>query len=263
MDCADQLKTAVIGGTGLDDAAQQLQGCVRDVETVYGCVSLMQCAANETSYWFLARHGLQHNTPPHLINYRAQIAGLKAVGVERIIGVCSVGSLDYQLPPGSLVVLTDFIDMTRRHTHTFWNPQSKVWHSDFTQPYCAHISGILLECCRRMGFPPTTAVYAGVDGPRYETPAEVRLYASWGAQVVGMTNVPEAILAREAGLCYGALGVVTNFAAGLTSKPQSHDEVKACFASLSEQVLQVVSQAVDQLSSSLQTSCSCRYASLI
>ncbi|MGB9619754.1 MAG: MTAP family purine nucleoside phosphorylase, partial [Armatimonadota bacterium] len=199
------MRIGVIGGTGVDELPELTRGRVVQVATRFGSAVLVETQFAGAELVFVPRHGPDHSVPPSLVNYRAQTAALKKTGVRRVIGVCAVGSLTSDLPPGSFAVLVDFIDLTKRRVSTFFDePGQPVAHTDFTQPYCPELSKALVEACgaRAVQFEPR-AIYAGVEGPRYETPAEVKLYASWGAHVVGMTNVPEVVLAREAGLCYG------------------------------------------------------------
>lgn len=245
---ADCAKVAVIGGTGLDEMPGFTSGDTIEVVTRFGREHVVLCSLGKLGLLFLPRHGIRHSTPPHSINYRAQIAGLKKLGVERILGVCSVGSLKHDLAPGSLAVLGDFIDFTRRRANTFFDDAGELAHTDFSQPYCPELSRVLAESCRENGEDCRSGVvYVGVDGPRYETPAEVRLFATWGGEVVGMTNVPEAILAREAGMCYGALAVVTNLACGLDQGPLSHDEVRGAVAASQDLLCAVLTSALQRM----------------
>jgi 5'-methylthioadenosine phosphorylase len=245
-DCA---RVAIIGGTGLDEMPGFVSGDTLEVTTRFGSEQVIRCS--------LPRHGVRHSTPPHTINYRAQIAGLKKLGVESVVGVCSVGSLRPDLRPGSLAVLGDLIDFTKRRADTFFEAGEGVTHTDFSHTYCPEVSAALVEACRQSGLAfKVDAVYVGVEGPRYETPAEVRLFASWGGDVVGMTNVPEAILAREAGLCYGALAVVTNLATGLESGPLSHDDVREAVGESMERLFAVLTLAAPMAGG--PRACSCR-----
>lgn len=242
-------RLAVIGGTGLDEMPELASGQLMDVTTHYGVSQVLRCAIEGQRFLFVLRHGLGHTTPPHAINYRAETAGLKDLGVEKVIGLCSVGSLTEELQPGAFAVLGDFIDLTRRGPVTFFD-EREVVHTDFSRPYCPQVSEVLAQACRAEGVPHREhVVYVGVDGPRYETPAEVRLYASWGGQVVGMTNVPEAILAREAGICYGALAVVTNLAAGLSEGPLRHDDVRQAALTLRQPLMRLLAHSLRALES--------------
>jgi 5'-methylthioadenosine phosphorylase len=160
--------------------------------------------------------------------------------------------------PGTAAVLTDFIDFTRRGPITFFDESApKVVHTDFSEPYCPEVSAALLTGCEANGLEVTTpCTYLCADGPRYETPAEISMFRSWGADVVGMTNAPEAILCREKGLCYGAIAVITNFAAGISPTPLSHAEVIAVMKSVEDKLAAAILTAVKALSE--DSSCNCR-----
>jgi 5'-methylthioadenosine phosphorylase len=186
------------------------------------------------------------------------MAALRKIGADAVIGVCAVGSLRTDLLPGSFAVLSDFIDLTKRRQDTFFDSeQEPVVHTDFTHPYCPAVSEALVQSCGRIGVScEPRAVYVGVEGPRYESPAEIGLYSSWGGDVIGMTNLPEAVLAREAGLCYGAIAVVTNFAAGISPTPLDHSEVRSAMALASEKLRGLLTHAVAAIPE--QRDCSCR-----
>ncbi len=248
---------AVIGGTGLDELLVLESSRTQRVTTRFGSADVIIGSLDGTELVFIPRHGLDHSVPPSLINYRAQIAGLKSLGVRRAIGVAAVGSLRPELCSGSFAVLGDFIDLTKRRIDTFFDePGMAVMHTDLTEPYCPEVSAALAQACTDEGVRfQQDAVYVGVEGPRYETPAEVRLYASWGGHVVGMTNVPEVVLAREAGLCYGAIAVVSNLACGLSPAPLAHDEVRAAVAQSCSSLMRIIQRALRHLPSTQQCSC--------
>ena len=218
---------AVIGGTGFyqPDLLQSLQEV--EVNTPYGTVQFQQLHYQGKDVLFLPRHGKGHHLPPHRINYRANIAALRELKVKYVLSTTAVGSLRQEIPRGMLVVIDQFIDLTKYREHTFYDGiGGEVVHTDFTEPYCTHLRRQLCDVLtsKRISFK-NKGTYVCTEGPRYETPAEVRAYAAWGGDVVGMTNVPEVTLAREAGLCYASLSLVTNYAAGLSSQPLTHQEV--------------------------------------
>lgn len=248
---------AVIGGTGIDEMQGIASGRRSVVSTAFGDTTVVDGEIGGKAVVFVPRHGPTHSVPPALINSRSQIAALKMIGVESVIGVSAVGSLTAALQPGSLAVLGDFIDLTRRRERTFFDrPTGPVVHTDLSRPYCPRVSGVLARACEAATSDfKTDAVYLGVDGPRYETPAEVRLYASWGAHVIGMTNVPEVVLAREAGLCYGAVAVITNLASGLSPTPLNHDEVRAAVLSAAASLRAVLEASISLLPG--ETGCDC------
>lgn len=251
------MKYAIIGGTGIDEMPEFAAGTTLNIKTRFGEATLIEGKINSNILYFLPRHGCGHNTSPSQINYRAQIAALKSLNVSSVVGVCAVGSLRTDIEPGSMVVFSDFIDMTRRRITSFFDePGEPLVHTDFTTPYCPWISQAIVEACEAVGVDfHSKGVYLGVDGPRYETPAEVKLYATWGGDVVGMTNVPEVILAREAGICYGAIGIATNLACGLGMTPLSHDDVRAAVANAQEHLSAVLHKSITNLAGDGNCTC--------
>ena len=220
---------AIIGGTGFGDALAA--GVPEVADTEYGAASLTRTVlADDLTVLFLARHGAGHSLPPHRINHRANIAALRDLNAEAVFATTAVGSLRPEIAPGDFVVLDDFLDVTKGEIVTFFSEPGQVKHTDFVHPYDPGLRGILLET-----LPPALAAcvhshgtYLCTSGPRYETPAEVGLFASWGGSVVGMTGAPEAVLCREAGLRYAGVALVTNYGTGLvTETPLSHAEVEA------------------------------------
>ncbi|HAI21156.1 MAG TPA: 5'-methylthioadenosine phosphorylase [Clostridiales bacterium UBA8153] len=211
---------AVIGGTGFHEG---IAGVTREVDTPYGPVQLWH--DHTTQLWFVPRHGPGHRVPPHRVNYRAFIWALWQLEVQWILATAAVGSLRRELPPGRVVLVDQFIDWTRCRPHTFYDRDTVV-HTDFTAPYCPTLRRLLGRqlAARGLDFVPE-GCYVCTEGPRYETPAEVRALSAWGGDVVGMTNVPEVVLAREAGLCYALVAVVTNYGAGLSPGRLDHREV--------------------------------------
>lgn len=223
-----KIEHAIIGGTGfyrpgLIENIEELK-----IETKYGEVQVAVGTYKDINIAFLARHGGAHQLPPHRVNYRANIAALKKIGVKRILTSTAVGALTKELYPGSLVIIDQFIDFTKNREHTFYDgPDSgSVVHTDFTEPYCPELREMLKKVMlqRKIVFA-EKGTYICTEGPRYETPAEIKAFSLWGADVVGMTNVPEVVLAREAGLCYATLSLVTNFAAGISPHNLTHREV--------------------------------------
>ena len=219
-------KVAVIGGTGF--SAALIEGTPQVIQTEYGQASLTRAALGDgAELLFLARHGVGHSVPPHKINHRANIAALRDLGVEAVFATTAVGSLRREIAPGSFVILDDFLDFTKGEVVTFYS-DGGVRHTDFSQPYDPGLREILLQkaaagLTQRIH---STGTYLCTSGPRYETPAEVRLFGQW-ASVVGMTGAPEAILCREAGLRYAGVALVTNYGTGLVSAgPLSHAEVE-------------------------------------
>jgi 5'-methylthioadenosine phosphorylase len=218
-------RTAVIGGTGFYSIASAALKEKKAVDTKYGqvIVSVYEAEGGE-EFAFIPRHGEGHACAPHKVNYRANIIALKQMGVERVIGVCSVGSLRKNIKPGDFVLVDQFLDFTKSRPSTFFDEDGCVVHTNVTEPYCPEMrAGIgRIPSGRNIH---KKGTYVCADGPRFETAAEIKMFAALGGDVVGMTGVPECVLARELGMCYACIAVVTNYAAGLDNQPVSHEEV--------------------------------------
>jgi len=208
-----QADIAIIGGSGL----YQMEGLerVRKIRrtTPFGRPSdeILLGNLGETVVAFLARHGRGHRIPPTAINYRANIYALKALGVTRIFSVSAVGSMKESLKPGDLVLPDQFIDRTMQRKRTFFD-QGIVAHIPFSDPICSMVSNVLGKASQEMGATVHRGgTYVCIEGPQFSTRAESQLYRQWNADVIGMTNIPEANLAREAEICYATLALVTDF----------------------------------------------------
>jgi 5'-methylthioadenosine phosphorylase len=222
------MKIALIGGTGFGEAL--IAGTQQRMETEYGPALVTRGELGpERELIFLARHGPGHRLPPHRINHQANIAALRELGVHAVFATAAVGSLRRTVSPGDFVLLDDFLDFSKGGPTTFFDTPGDVRHTDFVHPYDPGLRDCLLRAAdtgirARLH---ETGTYLCVSGPRYETPAEVRLFSSWGADVVGMTGAPEAILCREAGLPYAGVALATNYGSGLLdAAPLSHAEVE-------------------------------------
>jgi 5'-methylthioadenosine phosphorylase len=209
---------AVIGGTGLSQLAN-LDVSHREVlRTPYGepsgAVTFGQIGGYPVA--FLARHGYGHTIPPHAVNYRANIWALSQRGAVGVISVASVGSIRADLKPGDIVIPHQIIDYTSGRESTFHDGRdSKVTHIDFTEPYDRALRARLIDAAAAASIRVSdSSVYAATQGPRLETAAEIDRLERDGAEVVGMTGMPEAALARELALPYAAISVVANYAAG-------------------------------------------------
>lgn len=213
---------AIIGGSGLTQLAN-LDVSRREVaRTPYGDTSGALTFGNigGQEVVFIARHGYGHTIPPHLVNYRANIWALaKVAAATRIVSVASVGGIRSNLSPGAIVVPHQIIDYTRGRNNSFFEGgDSQVVHVDFTHPYDSRLRGDLLQSAQRCGESVFDgAIYATTQGPRLETAAEIDRLERDGADIVGMTGMPEAVLARELGVPYAAVCVVANWAAGRMS----------------------------------------------
>jgi len=209
---------AILGGSGMTELPNLKRVRRQVIRTPYGEPSgaLTFGRFGDRDLVFLARHGYGHTIPPHAVNYRANIWALAAQGVTEVIAIASVGGIRAELAPGTLVVPSQIIDYTHgRHATFFDGADSMVKHIDFTHPYTPEMRRKIFAACTAAGETPIDGgVYATVQGPRLETAAEIDRLERDGADMVGMTAMPEAALAREAGLAYAALVVVVNWAAG-------------------------------------------------
>ena len=209
---------AIIGGTGLT-TLDTLRITRHDmVTTPHGEPSspLVWGELGAQTVVFLSRHGQKHTIPPHRINYRANMWALRQTGAKRIIAIAAVGGIRADLGPGALVFPDQIVDYTwGRHGTFFDEDLSHVTHIDFTEPYCVELRARLIQAARDLRLDAReTGVYAAMQGPRLETAAEIRRLERDGCDLVGMTGMPEAALARELDLRYATCAVVANWAAG-------------------------------------------------
>lgn len=221
------------------------------VETPYGSALVYRVQGGTEDLIFVARHGIKHVTPPHNVNYRANIKALEMLGVKRVLAANAVGSINKEIPPLGLTLVTDFLDFTSNRESTFFDGgDSGVKHVDMSITYCPMLRRQLLALAPNFDIKlRPEAVYVSANGPRLESPAEIRMYAQLGGDVVGMTGIPEATLARELGLCYAAVAFSVNWAAGFEETIQfvadsdSFDKIKANMMALFIETLTTTSDA--------------------
>ena len=232
---------ALIGGTGVEKLILSSKSEVT-IDTPYGSVDLEAGQIGETDMVFLKRHGDKHNVPPHAINYRGNIWALKQIGVRKIIATGAVGSIvsDYKI--GDIILIDQFLDFTKSRPNTFFEGgASGVLHVDVSEPYCSDLRKEIVISGKRLGLNiKNGGIYVCTEGPRFETPAEIRMLRMLGGQLVGMTGVPEVVLARELGMCYASMALVTNEAAGISKEPLTHAEVIATMNMLGETIAKLV-----------------------
>jgi 5'-methylthioadenosine phosphorylase len=206
----------------------------------------------------LSRHGTPHQIPPHKINYRANIWGFRELGIERILSVNAVGGINRNLRPGDMVIPDQIIDMTCGRASTFYDG-SEVIHVDFTYPFCSEVRGAFIGAGKKLGMKPVeSGTYICVNGPRLESKAEIRHFAVIGADVVGMTIMPEASLARELELCFGGIVVVTNYAAGISDRRLTTTEVVETMRTSRERLKSVLTETIKVIPE--VRNCSCQSA---
>lgn len=241
---------AIIGGSGLDQLGALLPLREHRVTTTYGAPSaaLLEGTLDGTPLIFLPRHGPTHALPPHGINYRANIAALRDFGVREVLAVTAVGGIASNAGPGALVIPHQIIDYTAGRAHTFYDGcDGTLEHIEFGDPYSADLRASLLDAAGELGLTVVgTGVYGATQGPRLETAAEIARLARDGCTIVGMTGMPEAALAREAGLAYANCALVVNWAAGIIAAPISLDEIGRELRAGMSQVVRLLSATLRQ-----------------
>jgi 5'-methylthioadenosine phosphorylase len=203
----------IIGGSGLYDIEGMAHMRETVVRTPFGRPSdaVITGMVGGVPVAFLSRHGRGHRVNPTAINYRANLYALKSLGVQRVISVSAVGSMKEAINPGDVVLPDQFIDLTKRRAGTFFD-EGIVAHVAFAEPVCKSLSDSLAHAAQTVGATlHRGGAYICIEGPQFSTRAESRLYRTWGVDVIGMTNMPEAKLAREAELCYATLALVTDY----------------------------------------------------
>lgn len=236
----------LIGGTGLD-RGERLEGVVRrQIMTAWGAPSaalrIGRLAGVRVA--FLPRHGEQHEWPPHRVNYRANLAALQALGVRAVLGLNAVGGIADWMGPGRLAVPDQLIDYTWGRPQSFWDGPGDMRHVEFTSPMDEPLRARLLAAAADLAVPPRGGgTYGVTQGPRLETRAEIERLAADGCDMVGMTLMPEAALARELGMRYASIAMSVNWAAG-RGQLSLHDEMQASMARASEAALTLLLAAL-------------------
>ncbi len=218
---------ALVGGTGLTELDENVKSI--SVDTPYGAPSapIREVQSGPVRLLFLPRHGNPHRFPPHCVNYQANMWALREVGADHVLAVSAVGGVCEPYGPATLAVPDQLIDYTWGRNHTFCDSEHvELEHVDFTQPYEGPLRRTLLKAARDSSIEVVDGGCIGVfQGPRLESSAEVEKARRDGCHMAGMTSLPEAGLARELGLDYAGLAVVSNWGAGVTGKPLSEDDI--------------------------------------
>lgn len=219
-------RIGIIGGSGVYNI-DEIEIIKEDnLITPYGIFEYMLGKFSDKEIVFVARHGKRHQLPPHLVPYRKIIWGMKELNVKYIIATSACGSINENIKPGDFVIIDQFIDFTNGRESTFFDTPGDFKHTDVTEPYSQYLREIIKKVFmkNKINFY-ESGTYVTMNGPRYETKAEIKMLKILGGDLVGMTGTPEVILANELNIEYASIGIVTNFAAGITGKKITHEEV--------------------------------------
>ncbi|MCD6457812.1 MAG: S-methyl-5'-thioadenosine phosphorylase [Thermoproteales archaeon] len=246
----------IIGGSGLYDVAFLENVEKIKVYTPYGSPSdfITVGLFRGRKVAFLARHGPRHSIPPHRINYRANIWALKELGVQRIIAVSAVGSLKEDYKPGDFVCPDQFIDITKQRKYTFYDG-GQVAHVSMADPFCPELRSLCIKAAHDLNITiHEVGTYICIEGPRFSTRAESKLWRQWGADIIGMTLVPEVNLAREARMCYLTIAMVTDYDVW-AEKPVTAHEVARVMAENIEKAKKLLYKLIPSIP--LERHCRC------
>ncbi|MDR0453686.1 MAG: S-methyl-5'-thioinosine phosphorylase [Deferribacteraceae bacterium] len=249
-------KLGIIAGSGMDIPGLKFIEDIT-VDSKYGAPSegYKHFRYKDTDLYFLRRHGVKHEIPPHKINYRANIDGFRKLGVEAVVTVSAAGGINGSLCPGDIAVTSNAIDFTYGRNSTYFDDM-EVFHIDITEPFCPSLRrGILYSAAEAGVTIFDGGVYLCTNGPRLETAAEITAYSKLGADFVGMTLFPECALARELGICFANISVITNYAAGISDRKLTSDEVVDIMGKASERVNSIVHKIMDN---PFTPECDCR-----
>jgi len=247
------MKIGIISGHRIQDLIQNPEKI--KIETPYGDVTVETTSLHGKELFFINRHGGNSNIPPHKINYLANIQALASCHVDCIFSIGSVGSLKKNIKPGDFVIPRDFIDFTKSRPYTFFD--DKRVHVDMTNPYCTYLRCILINNTKKTNSAKffNKGIYLATEGPRLETAAEIQFFSRF-ASIVGMTGVPEVVLAREKGICYASLCLVCNMAAGLQSELTA-GEISNLYKQKESVISKILKSAIESLDDKKEN-CNCK-----
>ena len=254
-----QAEIGIIGGTGLNDPKLFKNAEEVTLETPYGAPSdtITIAELEGRNVAFLPRHGKKHTIRPTDVNSRANIFALKKLGVQYILASSTVGSLREEYRPGEVVFVDQFIDRTTRREQSFYT-ENKVCHISVADPMCPELRKILISAAKKLKINAhRSGTYVCIEGPRFSTKAESRMFRTWGADVVGMTLVPECVLAREAEICYASIAMVTDYDVWKDHPVCVDDIVKTMKANI-ENVKRIIVETIKEIPK--ERNCECKNA---
>lgn len=245
------MKIGIICGHQINGLFQKSEKV--SVDTAFGSVQLIHGQVSNHQCFFLNRHGTHSNLPPHTVQYKANIQALAASHVDCVLSVGTVGSMNTDIVPGDFVIPHDFFDATKSRSMSFFDDRRV--HVDMTEPFCPDLRKKLFETCEKqdgISFH-RNGIYVTTEGPRLETISEIRFFATIG-EIVGMTLVPEVVLAREKGFCFASLCLVCNMAAGLQHS-LSVDDIKRVYAENESRLADLLRDTISSLSKTHDCTC--------
>ena len=245
----------IIGGSGVEEISELADATeTKVIETEYGSVEVSLLSIGDKTVAFLPRHSAGHTCPPHKINFKANIMALKEIGVNQIMATNAVGSLDLDIGPGSVVLPDDFLDFTVNRDRTFYD--NEVIHIDMTEPFCNRLREAILANSRCIdGNVVDGGTIVCTEGPRFETPAEIKMFSILGGTIVGMTTLPEAVLAREKEMCYASIAVVSNYSTSISPTKLNTEEVYAIMAQKKEELIKLLFNTIKELPTDYDCDC--------
>ena len=255
----ENAEIGIFGGTGIYDSGLLENPQEIEIDTPYGKPSdkITIGTFNGRKIAFLPRHGRKHTIPPHMINFKANIWAFKELGITRIIAPSAVGSLKEELEPGHFVLPTQFLDFTKSRENSF-SEEGKVIHISVADPFCPELQSSILQVTDKQNLKiHTDCTYVCIEGPRFSTKAESKFYKTTGADIIGMTLVPECQLAREAQMCYASISTVTDYDVW-AEKPVTAKEVIETLSKNVEKTKKILTQLIEKVPKT--RNCSCKKA---
>ena len=253
------VEIGIFGGTGIYDSGLLENPQEIEINTPYGKPSdtITIGTFNGRKIAFLPRHGKKHTIPPHMINFKANIWAFKELGISRIIAPSAVGSLKEELEPGHFALPTQFLDFTKSRDGSF-SEDGRVIHISVADPFCPELQSSILQVIENQDMEiHKDCTYVCIEGPRFSTRAESKFYKSTGAEIIGMTLVPECQLAREAQMCYASISTVTDYDVW-AEKPVTAKEVMETLSKNVERTKKILTELIDKIPKT--RSCSCEKA---
>jgi 5'-methylthioadenosine phosphorylase len=252
-------EVGVFGGSGFYSILDKVEE--KTIETPFGSPSsrITLGEVDGVKVAFLPRHGKDHQYPPHRIPYKANLWAFQKIGVNRIIGPCAAGSIKASVKPGEFVICDQFVNFTSGRDQTFYNGPITT-HISAAEPYCPELRRLSIDTAEKIGIPVhSKGTVVVIEGPRFSTRAESKFFSSNGWEVINMTQYPECILARELGICYVNISLITDYDVGLDDRPEikpvSHSDVIKVFQENNERVKELILKMISKIPKKRKCSC--------